>query len=185
VRTFIAIEIDDGIRERLGRAQQGLRGQGPKVKWVDPAKVHLTLKFLGEIEEGAVEGVAAAMGRAVAGMAPFEMTVGGLGAFPPRGAPRVVWAGVADPSGGLATLHGRLERELGPLGFEPEGRPFRPHLTLGRVKDRRGGAPLPARIAAGAREEFGVQTVAELVLFLSTLSPAGPTYTPLRRARLG
>lgn len=181
MRTFIAVEFSDDIRQRLAAAQERLRGSVSGVKWVEPGILHLTLKFLGEIDEGAVDGVAGAMADAAAGVSPFEVRVAGLGAFPPHGAPRVVWAGLADPSGSLQALHDTLDRGLEPLGIEPEGRPFTAHLTIGRVKEPRGAQALRALIEKQAPAEFGVQRVEELVLFRSVLSSSGPTYTPLRR----
>jgi len=183
VRTFIAIELDDAIRERLGQAQERLRACRCKVKWVEPQNIHLTLKFLGEIEEGVVEAVSDVMASAAAAVKPFELTVAGVGAFPPRGAPRVVWVGI-ERAGGLVQLHGGLEDGLERLGFEREKRRFSPHVTLGRVKDRRGGPSLRPLLEAEAPADFGVQAVEEVVLFRSVLSSSGPTYTALRRHRL-
>lgn len=184
MRTFIAIELDDAIRQRLAAAQDRLRAAGCNVRWVKPEQMHLTLKFLGEIEEEAVDGVAAAMAAAAAGGKPFALTLAGLGAFPPRGAPRVVWAGAEEPSGTLAALHKRLEHQLARLGFERERRAYRPHLTLGRVKDPRGREQLRALIGEGAGEAFGTQAAGGLVHFRSVLSPQGATYTPLHRQPL-
>ncbi|MFP4055272.1 MAG: RNA 2',3'-cyclic phosphodiesterase [Candidatus Brocadiia bacterium] len=184
MRAFIAIELDPAIRQRLAEAQEPLRQAGGKVKWVGAERMHLTVKFLGEIEEGQVDAVAEAMGAATAAAEPFEIALAGLGSFPPRGAPRVVWAGVRDASGALADLHRRLEGELEALGFEREKRPFRPHLTLGRVKDRRAGRALAPLIAQQESTDFGTQVVDALVLFQSVLSPQGPTHTALRRQAL-
>jgi 2'-5' RNA ligase len=184
VRTFIAIELDEGIRTRLAQATESLRGAGCKVRWVTPDRMHLTLKFLGEIDPEALAAVAAAMATAAAGAGAFQIQVAGLGAFPPRGAPRVVWAGVGDAEGKLAALHGRLDEALAAAGFERDSRAFRPHLTLGRVKERRGAERLRARLEESAEGEFGTQEVRELVCFRSELSAHGPAYTPLGRQPL-
>jgi len=184
VRTFIAIELDEAIRTRLAQTAEALRGAGCKVRWVTPERMHLTLKFLGEIEPAALDAVAGAMATAAAGAGAFEIQVAGLGAFPPRGAPRVVWAGVRDPEGQLAALHGRLNEALAAAGFERERRAFRAHLTLGRVKERRGAERLRRRLDEQAGGEFGIQEVRELVCFRSELSAHGPAYTPLRRQPL-
>ena len=184
MRTFIAIELGDAIRERLAHAQERLRACRCGVKWVRPEQIHLTVKFLGEIDEGAAADVAAAMAAAAEGVGGLDLRVAGLGAFPPRGAPRVVWAGIEEPSGRLATLHKRLDLELEKLGIERETRPFHPHATLGRVKDRRAGRPLRALIDTQRTAEFGARTVDDMVLLRSVLSPTGPTYTPLHRQPL-
>ena len=184
MRTFIAVELDDAIRSRLAEAQQQLRPvAGASVKWVKPELIHLTLKFLGEIDEGQVADVAEAMALAAAGAGAFELSVAGLGAFPPRGAPRVVWAGV-EPHPALTALVERLEEGLEILGFARERRPYSPHLTLGRVKDPRGASALRGRLEAGAAMSFGARRVDDLVLMQSVLTTAGPTYTPLRRQPL-
>jgi len=185
VRTFIAIEFDDAIRRRLVQAQERLREAGCKVRWARAEQMHVTLKFLGEIAPATVGAVAEAMAHAAEAVAPFEVEVAGLGAFPPRGAPRVVWAGVEDPGGHVQQLQARLEPRLEGLGFERERRAFHPHLTLGRVKDRHGADRLRERIEGHPARRFGRERIEELVLFQSELKPTGAVYTPLRRQRLG
>ncbi len=180
MRTFVAVELSDAIRRRLGEAQERLRSARCAVKWVKPELMHITLKFLGEIEEGVIAGIEGAMASAAEGIAPFDLTVAGLGAFPERGAPRVLWAGVRD-NGSLAILNRRLEDGLERLGFARESRPFSPHLTIGRVKDPHGAGALRGPLGREAATQFGSCRVESLVLMLSTLSPAGPTYTPLLR----
>jgi len=184
MRAFIAVEFDPAIRERLAEAATRLRAASSGVKWVGLEQMHLTLKFLGEVEESAVDEVAVVMAEAAAGVAPFEVRVAGLGAFPPHGAPRVVWAGLDDSAGHLKGLHVRLDSGVAELGVEREGRPFAAHLTLGRVKDPRASQGVRSAIERETAAEFGVQRVEELVLFQSVLSSSGPTYTPLRRQRL-
>lgn len=183
MRLFIAVELAEAIRERLSAAQERLRRCPCGVKWVKPELMHLTLKFLGEVEEAAIAGIGAAIAAAAQGVSPFDLTVAGLGAFPERGAPRVLWAGIQD-NGSLALLNRRLEEGLAPLGFPPEGRPFSPHLTIGRVKEPRGAGALRGVLDRERAAEFGSCRVEEIILMLSVLSPAGPTYTPLRRHRL-
>lgn len=185
MRTFIAIELDEAIRERLAGVQERLRGMATGVKWVRPQNVHLTLKFLGEIEEDAGESIAAALAEAASGVEPFEMRVTGVGSFPPKGAPRVVWAGIEEPTGRLLELHRRIEQALEPLGFEREKRRFTAHATIGRVKKPRGGHKLRQALEPRGGDDFGVQAVEDMVLLRSQLSPTGPTYTLLRRLQLG
>jgi len=183
MRLFIAVELSEAVRERLGQAQDRLRSAPCSVKWVKPHLMHLTLRFLGEADQAIVGVLEQVMGSAAQGIAPFEVTLAGLGAFPERGAPRVVWAGIRD-NGSLAALNRRLEEAVRRLGFAPETRPFHPHLTLGRVNGRQGADELRRRLAAQADADFGSCTITELLLIQSVLSPAGPTHTPLRRHRL-
>ncbi len=184
MRAFIAVEFDAAIRERLAEVATRLRAASSGVKWVSPEQMHLTLKFLGEIEESAVDEVAVVMAEAASGIAPFEVRVAGVGAFPPHGAPRVVWAGLDDAANHLKRLHVRLDSGVAELGVERESRPFAAHLTLGRVKDPRASQGVRAAIEREAAADLGVQKVEELVLFQSVLSPKGPMYTGLRRQRL-
>ena len=183
MRLFIAIEVDEGVRERLVEAQRQLAKAPCKVKWVEPQNLHLTLKFLGEVPDHQVRAIADAMTRAARDARPFEMKVAGLGTFPPKGVPRVVWAGVEAMQ--VRPLHRRLEAALEALGHEREKRAFHPHLTLGRVKGREGTRELRSLIEDLAATEFGTAPVAQVVLMQSTLSPAGPTYTPIHHAPLG
>lgn len=183
MRLFIAVGLDEVIRQNLSKAQERLRSARCSVKWVQPELMHITLRFLGEVEEQRIPQLQEVMAAAASGIAPFGLAVVGLGAFPERGAPRVLWAGVRD-NGSLATLNHRLEEGLRRLGFAPEERPFSPHLTIGRVKDPRGANALRGPLAAEGASEFGSCTISELVLMQSVLSPAGPTYTPLHRQKL-
>jgi len=182
LRLFIAIALDEDVRQRLAEARRHLAAAPCKVKWVEAQNLHLTLKFLGEVEEGQLEAIAQAMTEAAAPAEPFEMRIAGVGSFPPRGVPRVVWAGVEAPD--VHPLHRRLEGILARLGHEPEKRALRPHVTMGRVKGREGARQLRALIKTIAGRDFGRCRVGEIVLMRSTLSPTGPTYTPLRRAPL-
>ncbi len=188
VRTFIAIALPEEVRRGLGRVQGELKRSHPPVRWVSPEKVHITLKFLGEIPAEEVETVCQVAARVAASSAPFELEAARAGVFPNLRRPRVVWVGV---QGDLPTLHAlqaRLERELAQVGFPEEARPFSPHLTLGRVQDR--ASPAEARSLGHAVAELEVPPlgrwwVEEIVVMRSDLRPEGPLYTPLRALRLG
>jgi len=184
VRTFIAVELSSEVRRRLAAAQERLRRAPCAVKWVKPALMHITLKFLGEIAETAVpeiEAVLASAAREAGG--PFDLAVTGLGAFPQRGALRVLWAGVRD-EGQLLRVHRRLDEGLAALGIARDHRPYSPHLTIGRVRGPRGAGALRELLARDAATEFGSCTIHEVVLVQSVLAPTGPLYTPLRREKL-
>jgi len=183
VRTFIAIELDAAIRAKLTAAQDRLRQCGCRVKWTKPEQMHLTLKFLGEIEPEQVDAVKRALAMACAAAEPFEMALGGLGAFPPRGAPRVLWAGVSERAGALVALQERLEDELASLGFGRERRGFQAHVTVGRVKDHQTRG-LRQAVEKGAQARFGSQEVSDVALLQSTVTPKGPIYAELFRCTL-
>lgn len=186
MRVFCAVELPAEVRARAAEHAALLRERFKEVRasWPRAENLHLTLKFLGEIEESRAALVSAAAARAAGESQPFGLTVEGAGAFPPRGAPRVLWLGVRDESGGLARLHGRLEAECAAAGFEREERPFHPHLTLARLR-----APQGARPLAQFHQEAGFPaarfSVTELAVVLSELGPGGSRYTPLSRHALG
>ena len=154
-----------------------MRPQAASVAWVAVDNLHITLKFLGGVEDTRLPDVSAALARAVSVPA-FEVQVLGLGAFPTPNRPRVLWAGVA-PAPAFGELAVAVDQALVALGFPPEERPFTPHVTLGRVRDgRRDPALMQALVGAAARP-FGVLPVARLCLMRSDLSSRGARYTEL------
>jgi 2'-5' RNA ligase len=178
MRLFIALGLPQEVREELARLQGRLRGL--PVRWADPAGVHLTLQFIGETPEAS----APALLEALAGLpaAPFPLRLDGQGAFPNLRQPRVLWVGLGGDLTALGRLQAAVLAATAPLGFAPEARPFRPHLTLGRVRQDAG---LEERRAVGRAVE-GAAPPAPLswqagapTLYQSTLTPAGAVYTPL------
>lgn len=189
LRTFIAIELDRELRETLARLQDGLRQRvAPRsVRWVRPEGIHLTLKFLGDTSEEQVEQVKDALARAAGEIPPFAFTVGGVGCFPSTRRPRVVWVGLHEPTGALRRLRDAVEREVAPLGFPTEKRPFSPHLTLGRVHryaSKSEVRELGEIVAASAIGDIDEMEVGEVCYIKSDLQPSGAVYTTLSRARL-
>ena len=177
---FFAIELDDGARQAaadLARRLAGARG-GDGVRWVRPEALHVTLRFLGEIDAARAAPLARRASEELAALRPFALRLGPAELFPSPRRPRVVALGLA-PAAPLAELAAAVGRACVAEGFPREERPFRAHLTLGRIR----GASFPAvaALAAPAAE----LAVDEVVLFRSELSPAGSRYTPLGRARLG
>jgi len=185
LRVFCAVELPGDAREQVGAYIADLREQFPNVRasWERPEKLHLTLKFLGEIKTARVDQLAGAVERAAARVSPFHIKLSGAGAFPPRGPARVLWLGVVDETGGLAALQRHLEDECSAEGFPREPRPFSPHLTLARLRTPAGVRPLAEHHKA-ASIETPPFTVSELVVVRSELGPAGSRHTPLSRHRL-
>lgn len=179
MRTFIGIEIDEIVRERLTGLQRALKMSFPSLRGTNPRQIHLTLKFLGEIEERQVAGVRKALDDVAASTKIFAIDIRQPGVFPMSGAPRTVWIGVHDPDGSLARCHAAVEATLATLGFPREDRPFSPHLTLARCPDRR--AAYEVRRALSRHENFdaGGLIVRRIVLFQSTLTSSGPIYEPI------
>jgi RNA 2',3'-cyclic 3'-phosphodiesterase len=184
-RLFFAVELPEGVRGEASRYIGRLREAVPEIKasWEREEKLHLTLKFLGDVEEERISGLAGAMGRAAALTDAFGLALRGTGAFPPRGLPRVLWLGVVDPSDGLTRLHHQLEEECARAGFAREQKRFHPHLTIARLRHAEGARRLAAR-----HQEMEFETVAfrvsEIVLMRSELLPQGSRYTPLEKIGL-
>ena len=185
IRSFLAIEIPITVLNRIRKVQEDLKSSRIDVRWVNPEKIHLTLKFFGNIEESRIESIVGSIREPVQSTPPFSLQVIGLGAFPHFKNPRVIWVGLIDGKGVLTTFQKELEGTLAKIGFEPEGRPFQPHLTVGRVRTSRGKNDLIGKMEKHREEEFGYVEAEEVVLFRSELKPTGPIYTPLRKSRLG
>src|SRR5262245_24351253 len=187
MRCFVALDLPDDVRAALERAQERLRVAAPKadLRWVAPASLHLTLKFLGQVADDRAAAVRAAVEDVARATSPITLACAGLGVFPGPRRPRVVWAGISSGLREIGVLASTLERALEPLGFPPEGRPFRGHATLGRVRSQRGLAPLTAALEAASGEAFGCWTASEIVLYRSHLRSTGSVYEPLARLPLG
>jgi len=187
LRLFVALEPPGPLRRQLAALCGELRRQAgraaEKLRWVEPANMHLTLQFLGNAPEERLPAVEEAVALAASSARPLLLALRGAGAFPSPRRARVVWAGLHGEVEPLAGLVQALGARLAPLGFAPEERPFSPHLTVARSRD---GAPgLAGALAALRDAELGSWRAGELVLFRSHLSPAGPRYEPLLRAPLG
>jgi RNA 2',3'-cyclic 3'-phosphodiesterase len=185
VRLFFAIELGDALLDRLEETTALLRAEAPELAWIARERRHLTLKFLGDVDEGAAAKLIEAADRAVARHQPLEMSVREVGAFPNFRRARVVWIGV-EQERRLELLHHDLELACESVGFEVEGRPFRPHITLARVRN-----PLPvgrmkafARVARSVRLRTTVP-VEQVTLFESILAPSGARYRCVHSATLG
>jgi 2'-5' RNA ligase len=185
VRTFIAVELPQHVKAALEEVQKELKETGADVRWVRPESIHLTLKFLGEIDEESVVRIRKVMEGVASAHRPFEVEVKGMGCFPNLKQPRVIWVGVLDRQKALASLQEGVEEAVGLLGFEREERPFRPHLTLGRVRTAKGRQALLERMGSMLGQEFGTFEVHSVILFKSDLHPSGARYTPLWEMALG
>ena len=183
VRAFIAIELPEPIKAALSQLEDALKkGKSASVKWVDPGSIHLTLKFLGNVDAGEIPELTKVLSEAVRGVAPFNLELANPGAFPGIQSPKVVWVGVAGEMEPLHTLHKNIERALVPLGFSPENRAFSPHLTLGRVREessfteRRNLGEAIAALKVGEKPSFKVRGVN---LMRSRLTREGAIYSCL------
>ena len=184
IRSFIAIDFPDEIRKALEAIQKELKQCRAGVRWVKPSSIHLTLKFLGNIQPAQVDDIGLTVAQEIRDHPPITLRPVGLGAFPNLRKPRVLWVGLEDEVQKLKGLQARVENALEPLGFAREKRGFRPHLTIGRVKDRRRLQSLVDTIAALDVPPFDSFDVTEIILYKSDLRPTGAIYTKLHRMPL-
>jgi 2'-5' RNA ligase len=184
VRLFIALNLPSQVREDLWAATARLREMELPVKWVRGDGVHLTLKFLGEVEDEREAELAAALTRAAGGARALSLALEGFGVFPDFRRPRVVWAGIA-PEPALEILQHRVEQEFAPLGFPTEARAFRPHVTLGRATRDAKPRDFTGLDAALGRLDFAATALVGTVdLMQSTLQSGGAVYHVRHSERL-
>ncbi|MBM3333076.1 RNA 2',3'-cyclic phosphodiesterase [Candidatus Sumerlaeota bacterium] len=185
IRCFLAVEISDEVRQAVARLTENLR-KGVQFtraypSWVKAENQHFTVVFLGNQSLEQIEQIKAALNDLPQEIAPFAVEVGGLGAFPNERAPRVLWVGVRKGADGFADLYGKVVARLRPIGFEPEKRPYHPHLTLARIKALRGVAEMMDVVRSHRNTSCGEFAASALTLFRSQLHPDGAIYTPLAR----
>ncbi len=182
IRAFIAIRLPAPVERALGEIAQTLSLHVPRgaVRWVRPEQIHLTLNFLGDTPVDKLPAIRLAMDATAEGRSPFSLRLGGVGCFPNERRPRVIWVGLSGSAAQLAALKSDLDERLAPLGWPLEDKPFRAHLTLGRVKDE--------RAVQGMKWTAEVPDVeipvAAVHLIESRLRPEGPLYTTLHTTHL-
>lgn len=181
IRAFIAIDLPDDVHTAISEAQARLKRAhvGVKVSWAKIDNIHLTLQFLGYVEEEAIDKIKAALATVAQQQSVFSISVHGAGAFPNESSPRVLWIGCDDAEGNLKMLARAVQTVMQPLGFEPEHREFSAHLTLGRVKQPRPDVALTKALDSIKNQAFGTLRVAAIHLFESQLHPAGSVYRKL------
>lgn len=179
MRTFIAFKLPEEVIASLGDLQKALKQQGLKLRWVHPDNIHLTLKFLGDISAEEIPAVKRVIRTVSRSQTVFSLEAKGLGVFPTVKKAQVLWSGIHGDVKRLGDFQSNLDRALAGMGFEPEKRAFRGHLTLGRIKRRVDG-----RVLASAISRFGSfvsppLTAERLILFKSDLKPSGAVYQEL------
>lgn len=184
LRAFIAVDLSESVRSSLGQVQEVLKRQRFRVKWVPPANIHLTLKFLGTIEEVDVEKISGAMAQAAKDRKVLSLVTKGIGVFPDLRRPRVIWAGLSGQLEMLQDMQRSLEGHLADLGFPKESRGFKAHLTLGRIKGKIDSDLLKAAMSKFSGFESKPFDVNRIILFKSELRPSGAVYNPVQGVSL-
>ena len=179
IRAFIAIEIDPVTASQIAAAIEQLKARSAAIRWVGAGNFHLTLKFLGNIDESKIEPIGAALSDALRPFPRLTINAKGLGVFPNPKRPRVVWVGLVGSQ--LVSLQAKVESALTPLGFAPEEKNFTPHLTIGRWRrGERADRSFEQELGTWSDREFGATSIDEVILFQSDLKPAGAIYRRLK-----
>ncbi len=186
VRTFVAIECSEHLRSSCEQAVAKLSDVVDGARWVQPENIHLTLKFLGEVEDRELHAVCQKVGEAAQTVSKFDVACRSVGAFPSVERPSTIWIDVVDSNDHVMELQQKVAESLSDLGFPIERRPFKAHLTIGRTRSRDSGNPEWLKIVERyANREFGLLSVKEVVVFSSELERRAPVYTALARCPLG
>ncbi len=184
IRTFIAFELPEHVLSAIGKIQEDLKSYKFKIKWIRPESIHLTLKFLGNIDPATVEQIERVLGGTVKSYAPFSIQARGLGVFPGLKRPRVLWIGITGQIDRLIGLQQNLDKDLRAIGFPGDKRPFKGHLTLGRVKGGIDANRIHSVLTKYNEFEAEPFTVGPLILYKSDLHPTGAVYTKLLQLAL-
>lgn len=185
IRTFVAANLDSGLKAALARVQEQLKATRADVGWVRPENLHLTLKFLGQVEKDRLGAIGKAVAAVATGFGPVRLVFEGLGAFPRPRATRVVWIGLSHGAEALTELQTKVEAALDPLGFPLEARPFTAHLTLGRVRSPAHREQLARALTGAPAEVLGEMVLDRIELMKSDLSVGGARYSILQSFPLG
>ena len=186
MRLFIAADLGDAARAAVAAEQERIRdalGRAPSLKWVKPEHAHLTLVFLGNVDDARVSAIVAAVGADIESQKPFDIVLEGAGVFPARGAPRVLWIGIIRGAADVIALQRTLASRVAAIGVALEEREFHPHLTLARWRESH-PADRQRALRAGRHGTIAETRIDGATLYQSRLSPTGPAYTPLARANL-
>jgi len=184
IRTFIAVEIPEKIILSIAKVQEDIKTYGFKIRWVRPESIHLTLKFLGNIEATETENVGRAVCEAAGTVPPMSLQAKGIGVFPGIRRPRVVWVGITGQLETLGRLQKKLDENLAGIGFPKEKRPFKGHLTLGRIQKKIDPKAFIEALHRLGNFETETFTADRVVLYKSELKASGAVYTELMSARL-
>jgi 2'-5' RNA ligase len=183
IRSFIAIETPPEVKADIAKVQEGLRAANADVRWESIEKLHITLKFLGNVEEQRLNSLADQLPEAIGAFASFDLTYQGVGCFPNQHHPRVIWIGAENEDGSLTKIQETIEKAAEEIGFQREEHRFHPHITIGRVK---GSKNLKALVSELGKASFNPHAaiIKDVLLMKSDLKPTGSVYSVLRTYQL-
>jgi RNA 2',3'-cyclic 3'-phosphodiesterase len=186
MRTFIAVELPAAVRDACVSLQKTLASAAPDVKWVEEENLHITLLFLGEVDDRDLITVCRATQKACAGIEPFSLTIAGAGCFGDARRPRTIWVGIGEGSAELVALHHAIEGEMVDSSrYRREARRFEPHVTLGRAKGDEAAEDLPAALLRERDWQGGECDVTQVRVLSSELRREGPVYAVVSTVKLG
>lgn len=183
LRCFIAIELPEEIKESLAETQRELKKFGADIRWVSPGNIHLTLKFLGDTDEGQIEKISENLSGICRGFKVFNLEMAGLGVFPGTRSPKVLWAGL-NGSHEIIDLQKEIEKSVAHFGFKPEKREFSPHLTIGRFRSLKNKDAMLEAVTSEKVKNQGLFEVKTVALIKSSLTKSGSVYTKISEALL-
>jgi 2'-5' RNA ligase len=182
IRSFLAFDLPEELAQLVARTSEELRKSGLGVRWIDPAKIHLTVVFLGDMEEGSIKAIGDSVRGVCSTYGPFEAMIKSAGYFGPMKSPRVLWMGMAGDIERMGRFRDSLQKALKSYGIKEENRPFRPHITLGRFRQGAGGGDELGRIMSRYKDiESAKCRFTDLAFYRSDLKPSGPVYSELGR----
>jgi len=181
MRTFISIEIPEEIKDNIEKMINELKLMLTPIKWVDKKNMHITLKFLGWVEDRKIDALTGSVADMTKGFGTIKIGFSGLGVFPDERHPRVVWVGLSEGEEKVKELADRIEDELAKQGYKSEEREFSAHLTIGRIKEKIDVAPLEKLIKDNERKSFGSFVASHVSLMKSTLMRTGPIYEEVKQ----
>jgi len=185
IRSFIAIPLAGEVQRAARKIARELQGEKDGMKWVPEDNLHLTLKFLGDVVDRDIPQVCKVIRESCQSIVPFELELEGTGGFPNDERPRIVWAGIVSGGDFLIDLVAQLEASLATLGFKPEPRDYRPHLTLGRTRSGSASPEVVEKIKRFKRRRLGILPVDQVRLYASFLDKEGTTYNVMDKIPLG
>jgi 2'-5' RNA ligase len=184
MRLFISVELPDQVKKQIADLVTELKQVGAEIKWAEPENLHITLLFLGEVADSRRDNLITLSAKAVSGQTSFRANFSGLGTFPEGSNPRVVWVGTAAGGAELKVLADSLAETLSRAGFPGADKEFKPHITIGRIKSRKGMDILKQKMAAIKVVSFGEAVIDRVCLMKSTLTPKGPVYNKIKEVKL-